>query len=88
MFKNSDVGGMSIFKGSRFALKKNKGDEKWPLLVNKQLFWWSASITLDNNNGVLSEFEPYFSLYTLPQSVGLTACIYNAFSVSSPHLTT
>ena len=22
---------------------------KWPLFVNKPLFWWSASITLDNN---------------------------------------
>ena len=29
--------------------------EKWPLFVNKQLFWWSASITLDNNNAVLTD---------------------------------
>ena len=37
-------------------IKTHKGDEKWPLFVNKQLFWWSVSITLDNNNAVL----PYF----------------------------
>ena len=23
------------------------------IVLNKQLFWWSASITLDNNNAVL-----------------------------------
>ena len=32
--------------------KNYKGVEKWPLFVNKQLFWWSASITLDNKNDV------------------------------------
>ena len=32
-----------------------KGDEKWPLFVNKQLFWWSGSITLDNKNAVLTD---------------------------------
>ena len=31
------------------------GDGKWPLFVNKQLFRWSASITLDNNNAVLTD---------------------------------
>ena len=30
--------------------------KKWPLFVNKQLFWWSVSITLDNNNDVLIDF--------------------------------
>ena len=51
----------------------HKGDEKWPLFVNKQLFWWSTSITLDNNNAVLN---------TLPHtSVSLTSCIYIVFSV-------
>ena len=35
--------------------KTHKVDEKWPLFVNKQLFWWSASITLDNNNAVLTD---------------------------------
>ena len=35
--------------------KTHKGDEKWPLFVNKQLFCWSASITLDNNNAVLTD---------------------------------
>ena len=38
------------------AIKTHKGDEKWPLFVNKQLFWWSASVTLDNNKGVLTDF--------------------------------
>ena len=36
-------------------IKTHKGDEKWPSFVNKQLFWWSASITLDNNNAVLTD---------------------------------
>ena len=40
----------------RIPFKTHKGDEKWPLFVNKQLFWWSASITLDNNNEVLADF--------------------------------
>ena len=35
---------------ARTPTKTHKSDEKWPLYVNKQLFWWSASITLDNNN--------------------------------------
>ena len=39
----------------RTPIKIHKGDEKWPLFVNKQLFWWSASITLDNNNDVLTD---------------------------------
>ena len=38
-------------------IKTHEGDEKWPLFVNKQLFWWSASITLDNNNDVLADFH-------------------------------
>ena len=37
-------------------IKIHKGDGKWPLFVNKQLFWWSASITLYNNNDVLTDF--------------------------------
>ena len=37
---------------ARTPIKTHKGDEKWPWFVNKQLFWWSASITLDNNNDV------------------------------------
>ena len=40
---------------ARTPIKTHKGDEKWPLFVNKQLFWWSASITLDNNNAVLTD---------------------------------
>ena len=41
---------------ARTPIKTHKSDEKWPLFVNKQLFWWSASITLDNNNDVLADF--------------------------------
>ena len=46
-----------------------KGDEKWPLFVNKQLFWWSASITLDNNNAILTDLYAfsYLILYHIPQ---------------------
>ena len=40
----------------RTPIKTHKGDKKWPLFVNKQLFLWSASITLNNNNDVLTEF--------------------------------
>ena len=39
------------------SIHLHKGDEKWPLFVNKQLFWWSASITLDNNNDVLEDIK-------------------------------
>ena len=41
---------------SRTPIKIHKGDEKWPLFVKKQLFWWSASIPLVNNNAVLTDF--------------------------------
>ena len=69
-------------KLARSPVKTHKGDEKLLLLVNKQLFWWSASITLINNNDVLRGFKPFFSPYTLPHtSVGLTDCISIAFSV-------
>ena len=34
----------------RSPTKTYKGGGKWPLFVNKQLFWWSASITVDNIN--------------------------------------
>ena len=50
--------------------------------VNKQLFWWSASITLDNNNAVLTDLWPFFLLNTLPHtSAGLTRCIFIVLSV-------
>ena len=39
---------------AKTSIKTHNGDGKWPLFVNKQLFWWSASITLDNNNDVLT----------------------------------
>ena len=41
---------------ARIPIKTHKGDEKWPLFVNKQLFWWSTSIPLNNNNDVLTDF--------------------------------
>ena len=41
---------------TRTPMKTHKGDKKWPLFVNKQLFWWSASMILDNNNDVLADF--------------------------------
>ena len=61
---------------ARTPIKTHKGDKKWPFFVNKQLFWWSTSITLDNNNAVLTDLQPFFSLNILPHaSVGLTSCI-------------
>ena len=39
---------------ARTTIKTHEGDGKWPLLVNKQLSRWSESITLDNNNDVLT----------------------------------
>ena len=70
------------FKLTRTLIKTPKGVEKWPLFVNKQLFWWSASITLDNSNGVLTDFQPFFSLYILSHtSVSLTSCISIVFSL-------
>ena len=41
---------------ARTPIKTHKGDEKLPLFINKQLFWCSASTTLDNNNDVLTDF--------------------------------
>ena len=40
---------------ARTPIKPYKGNENWPSFVNKQLFWWSASITLDNYNAVLTD---------------------------------
>ena len=40
-------------KLARTPIKPHKCYEKWPLFVNKQLFCWSVSIILDNNNAVL-----------------------------------
>ena len=44
------IGKVLLMNSARTPIKTHKGDEKWPLFVNKQLFWWSASIILDNNN--------------------------------------
>ena len=63
-------------------IKTQNGDEKWCLFINKQLIWWSTSITLDNNNDVLAYYWPFFSTYTLPHiSIDLTVCISIVFSV-------
>ena len=50
------IGKVLLMKFSQNTIKTHKGAKKWPLFVNKELFWWSASITLDNNNGVLADF--------------------------------
>ena len=57
------------------ADRENKGDEKWPLFVNKELFWWSASIKLDNNNAVLTD------LYFI---IGIFLTLYFTTYLSKP----
>ena len=49
------IGKVLLMKFSENTNKTHNGDKKWPLFVNKQLFWWSASTTFDNNNAVLTE---------------------------------
>ena len=76
---------------AKTPIKTHNGDEKWPLFVNKQLFWWSASITFDNNNAVLTDLKAFFSLNTLLHtSVSLASYIAIVFSVLniSTHITT
>ena len=75
------IGKVLLIKNlARTSIKICKGDEKWPLFVNNQLFWWSTSITSDNNDDVLTDLWPFFSLYTLPQTSGnLTGCISIVF---------
>ena len=48
--------GKVLLVNFKTPIKTHEGDGKWPLFVNKELFWWSASITLDNNNDVLTVF--------------------------------
>ena len=43
-------------KLGRNHIKKDTVNENWPLFVNKRQCWWSASITLDNSNAVLTDF--------------------------------
>ena len=50
------IGKVFLVKMSKNPIKTHKGDAKWPLFINKQLFWWSTSIPSDNNNGVLTDF--------------------------------
>ena len=54
---------------ARTLIRTHKGDEKWPLFVNKLLFWWSASITLDKTKMFLQTFSDFshFILYHIPQ---------------------
>ena len=47
------IGKVLLWNLTRTPIRTHKGDGKWPLFVNKQLFWWSESITLDNNKDVL-----------------------------------
>ena len=49
------IGKVLLMKFRNLPMKTHKGYGKWPLFVNKQLFWWSASITLDNNNDALTD---------------------------------
>ena len=49
------IGKVLLIRLARTLIKTHKGDGKLPLFVNKQLFWWSASITLDNNNAALTD---------------------------------
>ena len=53
------IGKVFLMKLSQVTILNHKGDAKWPLFINKQLFWWSASIALDNNNDVLADFQPF-----------------------------
>ena len=65
---------------ARTPIKTHNGVEKWSLFVNKQLFWWSLSITLDKNNAVLTDLYAFFLLNTsLHSSVSLTSCISLVF---------
>ena len=40
---------------ARTPIRTHKGDGKWPLFVDKELFWWSALTKLDNDNYVLTD---------------------------------
>ena len=57
---------LHIKKLARPPIKTHKGDKKCHLFVNKQLFWWPTSITLDDNNDALVDFS-HFILYHIPQ---------------------
>ena len=84
------IGNVLLMKFTRSPINIHKDADKWPLFVNKQLFQWSASITLDNKSDVLTDFS-FLSLYTLPHtSFCLTGCISIVFSVLNilTHLTT
>ena len=50
------IGKILHMRLARTPINPHKGDDKWPLFVNKQLFWWSALITLDNKNDALTDF--------------------------------
>ena len=61
-----------LLKVSYNIIRIYKGVAKWLLFVSECLFWWSPSITLDNNNNA-GRLYLVFMFYTLPHSsVGLT----------------
>ena len=49
------TGEVLLIKFSYNTNKTHKGGGKWPLFVDKQLFWWCPSIMLDNNNALLTD---------------------------------
>ena len=58
------IGKVFLMKlNNRTPIKTHKGDAKWLVFTSEQLFWWPASMTLDNNNGILNNFKPF--LFTL-----------------------
>ena len=56
------IGNVLILKSNLETNSIHKTDSEWPLFVNKQLFWWSPSITLDNNNAVLTDLTSCISI--------------------------
>ena len=46
------IGKVLLMNLARTPIETPKGDEIWPLFVNKRLLWWSTSIKLDNNDVV------------------------------------
>ena len=43
------IGKVSLMSFSSNTNKTHQGEGKWPLFVNKQLFWWSISITMGDS---------------------------------------
>ena len=63
------IGKVLLIKFRLNTNENHKGDEKWPLFVNQQLFWWAALITLAVTMMFyqsISHFS-HFQLYQLPR---------------------